>query len=91
MARAEKKRGVIKVTTSGQVTLPKAYREKYNTDVFVYEIEGSTFVVHPLQIRTQTGGKQFTSKDAAQFVFSSRNKREKNLGDQIDKILYGAD
>ena len=77
--------GVVKVTTSGQVTLPKAYRDKCDTNLFVYEIDGSTFVVQPLQIIPSVSNKKYKIKDAPKFVFSSKNKREKNLAGKIGK------
>jgi len=83
-----KSHGVVKVTTSGQVTLPKIYRDQYDTDLFIYEIEGTALIVKPLQIVGAKSSGKYKIQDAPKFVFSSKDKKEKNLATKIDNVLY---
>lgn len=39
---------ILQATSRGQVTLPKAWRDQYNTQYFITEIDGATLVIKPL-------------------------------------------
>lgn len=39
---------ILQATSRGQVTLPKSWRDQYNTQYFITEIEGATLVIKPL-------------------------------------------
>ncbi len=81
----------IKVGKSGQITLPKIYRSKYKTDVFTYEVKDDEFVIMPVKIMKLNDSKKekkYTLRDLRKGMFHSKNKRVKNLSEQIDKIIY---
>lgn len=39
---------ILQATSRGQVTLPKAWRDQYDTQYFTTEIEGATLIIKPL-------------------------------------------
>ena len=39
---------ILQATSRGQVTLPKSWRDQYDTRYFVSETQGSTLVIKPL-------------------------------------------
>lgn len=92
---SKKKNGVVKVTTSGQITLPKAFRDQFDTDIFSYEINGGTCVVRPIEVnlfgKSLLTGKKYTWDDLEEFIISSKCPEEKNITDQIDNIVYELD
>jgi len=40
---------VLRATSRGQVTLPKVWRDKFNTDYFYVEIDSDSLVIKPLR------------------------------------------
>ncbi len=85
---------IIKVTSSGQVTLPKKFREKFDTDIFTYEIAGDHFIIIPVRVTKASSQKlpgkksQATLKDLKKAMFHSKNRNLTNLSDQIDQSIY---
>ncbi|MEK7529187.1 MAG: AbrB/MazE/SpoVT family DNA-binding domain-containing protein [Patescibacteria group bacterium] len=39
---------ILQATSQGQVTIPKVWRDKYQTRYFISEISGDTMVIKPL-------------------------------------------
>jgi len=39
---------VLQATSRGQVTLPKSWRDQYNTQYFISEVKGDSLVIKPL-------------------------------------------
>ena len=39
---------ILQATSRGQVTLPKSWRDQYDTQYFITEIQGATLVIKPL-------------------------------------------
>ncbi len=81
----------VKLTNSGQISLPKQYRDRFNTNLFEYQIIGNQFTVKPLIIDRQITdlvGTKYTLKDLEKAIFTSKNKKEKDLASKIDEILY---
>lgn len=85
---------LVKVSSSGQITLPKAFRAKFDTKIYSYQIKDNEFVVVPVKIDLMSEDKQgknkakYTLKDLEKVIFTSKNKNEKNIADKIDNILY---
>lgn len=79
----------IKVTTSGQVTIPKPFRTKFATDYYVCELENRGILFRPVHIgRTGKTKKMYTIKDLTNWSFKGKNPREKNIAQKIDQIVY---
>lgn len=81
---------VVRLSSSGQISLPKEYRDRFDTSLYEYEIKGNYFLVTPMIKETgqYNTSKKYSKKDLKKAIFSSRNKREKNLSQKIDKLLY---
>lgn len=41
---------IVKATTKGQVTIPKAWRDKFKTDDFLLQIKIDQIVIKPVQL-----------------------------------------
>lgn len=79
----------IKVTTSGQVTIPKPFRTKFATDYYVCELEDRGILFRPVDIgKTDKTKKTYTMKDLTNWSFKGKNSREKNIASTIDQIIY---
>lgn len=81
----------VKLTSSGQISLPKQYRDRFDTNIFEYKIIGNEFRAIPLvtdHYITNITGKKYTLKDLDKAIFTSKNKKETNLAGKIDEILY---
>lgn len=79
----------IKMTTSGQVTIPKQFRKHFDTDVFICNLENEAVVFRPVEVKRFRKRKaKYTMKDFLAFTFEGKNPKE-SLVDQIDHIVYG--
>jgi bifunctional DNA-binding transcriptional regulator/antitoxin component of YhaV-PrlF toxin-antitoxin module len=83
----------VKVTSSGQITLPKIYRNQYNTSVYKYEIVDGEFRVRPFLENNNIcdmRGSKYSLSDLKQIKFKSKSRADKykNLSVKIDEILY---
>lgn len=79
----------IKMTSNGQVTIPKEFRKRFDTDVFVCDFENEAVVFRPVELKRYRKKKaKYTMKDLLAFKIKSKNPKER-LADQIDHIVYG--
>lgn len=78
----------IKMTTNGQVTIPKAFRAQLGTEYFVCELEGNTVLFRPVEIsKHKKKSAKYTMDDLRAFSFEGKNPDE-TLADKIDDIVY---
>ena len=80
---------VVKVTTSGQITIPKEIRRSFENKLFICEQVEGTIVFKPLEDKFTHFPKKYTIKDLKQAMFKSKNPKEKDLAGKIDQIVYG--
>ena len=80
----------VKVTTSGQISLPKEYRQKFDTNIYKYEQKGNMIIIEPFfeELQFYQTPKKYTKEDLKKAVFISNDKKETNLAGRIDEILY---
>lgn len=82
---------VIKLTTNGQVTIPKFFRDKFKTvQYYTCEVNEGGVLFKPLDndgvIKKRSTKYDIT--DLRKFRFKGRNPKEKNLSSKIDSIVY---
>lgn len=79
----------VKVTSSGQVTLPKPLREKFKTDFFVCELSDGGILFLPVNLpEKSTSQKKYSISDFKEWKFKGKNPKEKTLTEKIDQIVY---
>ncbi|OGJ52027.1 hypothetical protein A2335_04470 [Candidatus Peregrinibacteria bacterium RIFOXYB2_FULL_32_7] len=80
---------------SGQISVPKEYRNQH-PEVLFFEVEiiDNELKYKPFikdnDIRNINKKGKYTLEDLKKVQFSSKNKKERNLVNKIDQILYGA-
>ena len=55
---------ILKATTKGQVTIPKKWRDKFNTNQFIITIKGDKLELEPLIIKDKKDSDELTVFDA---------------------------
>lgn len=81
----------LKVSSSGQITLPRNFRNKYNTDIFTYEIHNNECTFIPIFmtiIQPKEKKKQYELKDLKKAIFHSKHQKNHHLSKEIDQTLY---
>lgn len=79
----------VKVTTSGQITIPKEFRNKFATGFFTCELlEDGVFFKPVLIKKTRPQKKKYTLTEFKKWSFKGKHPEEKNLAGKIDQIIY---
>ncbi|KKU78594.1 MAG: hypothetical protein UY05_C0054G0005 [Candidatus Peregrinibacteria bacterium GW2011_GWA2_47_7] len=81
---------VVKVTTSGQITIPAEIRSKFKTQIFSCEFTEEGFLFRPVEVN-QAKPKKYKYKmaDLKKWkIHKSKCPDEHNLAGKIDKIIY---
>ncbi len=55
---------IVKATTKGQITIPAAWRRRFNTDRFLVDIKDSHLEIKPLDLNKIDNIKEYTVFDA---------------------------
>ena len=80
---------VVKVTTSGQVSIPTEIRKSFKTSFYTCEIYEGGILFRPIELQENQPKKyKYTIDDLKKFSFKGRNPKEKNLSAKIDEIVY---
>ena len=79
---------VVQVTSSGQISIPKALRDGFKTKIFICEMVPEGILFKPVETDTDPFPKTYTLKDLKRGIFRSKNPKEKHLASKIDEILY---
>lgn len=80
---------VVKVTTSGQVSIPTEIRKSFKTSFYTCEIYEGGILFRPIELQETPSKKyKYTIDDLKKFSFKGKNPKEKNLSGKIDEILY---
>lgn len=80
---------VVKVTTSGQISIPSNIRKKFSTSLFACEIYEGGIFFRPIEFQENKPKKyRYTMDDFKKFNFKGRNPKEKDLARKIDEIVY---
>lgn len=80
---------VVKVTTSGQISIPSEIRKKFNTSHFVCEIYEGGILFRPIEFQENKAKKyKYTMDDFKKFSFKGKDPKEKDLARKIDEIVY---
>lgn len=80
---------VVKVTTSGQITIPIEVRRKFKTQIFSCELTEEGFLFRPVEVQKTNPKKyKYTMEEFKKWSFKSKNPKEHNLADKIDEIVY---
>ena len=78
----------IKMTTNGQVTIPKAFRDKFATDYYICELKGGVVLFRPVEMKVYPKKKvKYTMEDLKAFTFEDDNPGD--LSSEIDSVVYG--
>ncbi|MBT4385097.1 hypothetical protein HOD30_05115 [Candidatus Peregrinibacteria bacterium] len=79
---------VVKVTTSGQISIPKVIRMKVNADCFTCELTPEGILFRPVDspIFKAQKDKKYDMKDLLNFKVKSKNKEQ--IAHKIDSIIY---
>jgi bifunctional DNA-binding transcriptional regulator/antitoxin component of YhaV-PrlF toxin-antitoxin module len=83
---------IVKLSSSGQVTLPKKLREEFDTDTFAYERVDGGILFYPVNVEkmsTKRTQKKYSMDEFKAWSFESKNSKETNLAGKIDSIVYG--
>lgn len=78
----------VKVTTSGQVSIPKKIRSQLSTNLFYCELTPEGVLFRPSNHELKKIKKNIAFKDLPQFTFKGKNPKETNLASHIDEIVY---
>ena len=79
---------VVKVTTSGQITLPKELRKRFKTDLFFCELNSGGILFLPLEVKSKSHKKyKYTMEDLKKWKFKGKNPKE-SYAERIDEIIY---
>ena len=79
---------VVQVTSSGQISIPKALRDGFKTKIFICEKVPEGILFKPVETDTDPFPKKYTLKDLKRGMFNGKDPKEKNLASKIDDILY---
>lgn len=82
---------ILRVSSSGQVTLPKKLREEFKTDLFAYERVEGGILFYPVSVEsksTKRSQKKYSMEDFKKWSFKSRDSKEKHLSKKIDSLIY---
>lgn len=80
---------VVKVTTSGQITIPTEIRRKFKTQIFVCELTEEGFLFRPIEVQKSKPKKyKYTMDEFKKWSFKDKKSKERNLADKIDDIVY---
>lgn len=79
-----------KITTNGQVTIPKAFRDRFQTEFYICELDEGAVVFRPIEIKKDEKKQKYTMKDFKNFSFKGKDPQEKHLSDKVDSITYGS-
>jgi bifunctional DNA-binding transcriptional regulator/antitoxin component of YhaV-PrlF toxin-antitoxin module len=79
---------VVQLTTSGQISIPKALRDGFKTKIFTCEKVPEGILFKPVETDTDPFPKTYTLNDLKKGIFAGKNAKEKNLASKIDEILY---
>lgn len=81
---------VVKVTTSGQITIPKEIRKRFKTQIFVCEAFEDGFIFRPVEVKLPGKKKYKYTMDEfkAWKITKSKCPEETNLAGKIDEIVY---
>ena len=78
---------VVKVTTSGQISIPSNIRKKFKTDYFLCEERDGGIFFKSIHT-SDPFEKKHTLKDLSKGIFKSKNPKETSLAYKIDEIIY---
>jgi bifunctional DNA-binding transcriptional regulator/antitoxin component of YhaV-PrlF toxin-antitoxin module len=81
---------VVKVTTSGQITIPIHLRRKLKTQMFFCDLTDEGLLFRPIEIqKTHQKKPKYTLEDFKKWkIKKSKCPTEHNLAQNIDKIIY---
>ncbi len=80
---------VVKVTTSGQITIPAEIRKKFKTKIFVCELTDEGFLFRPVELQKSKPKKyKYTMDEFKAWSFKDTKCKDRNLADKIDEIVY---
>ncbi|MEK7145968.1 MAG: AbrB/MazE/SpoVT family DNA-binding domain-containing protein [Patescibacteria group bacterium] len=79
---------IVKVTTSGQISIPKELRKKIKAVYFTCELKGDGIFFRPINALELPGEKKYSMEDFRKWSFKGKNPKEKNLAGKIDSIIY---
>ncbi len=75
---------IVKVTTSGQISIPKKLRTKIKADYFMCVIKDGGYFFKPVE----TENSKFTMDDLKKWNFKGKNPEEKDISRRIDELVY---
>lgn len=90
---------LVKVSSSGQITLPKVFRQKYGTNFYSYRISGDQLIVIPASVQQfnqvnpqivlpAPKKKQSLVQHLQKGIFKSKHPEVNNLSEKIDEVVY---
>lgn len=77
---------ILKVTSSGQISIPKYLRVKYDTDYFQCNGTAEGILFSPIK-KKEVAKKKYTIADMKKFMFKD-NDPDKDWSSKIDEIVY---
>lgn len=77
---------IVKVTTSGQISIPKKLRTKIKADYFMCVIKDGGYFFMPVETEN-TKEKKYTMKDLKNWSFKD-NDPDTDWSSKIDEIVY---
>lgn len=81
---------VVQVTSSGQISIPKALRSRFKTKFFTCELTSKGVLFKPLEEDRDPFEKKYTIKDLRKAMIPAKKGAKKDgLSMQIDQIVYG--
>ncbi len=78
---------IVKVTSSGQISIPKKLRKKIKAEYFICELKEGGYFFQPVETEN-TKEKKYRMKDLKAWNFKGKNPEEKDLSRRIDEIVY---
>ncbi len=81
---------VVQLTTSGQISIPKALRSRFKTKFFTCESTSQGILFKPLEEDRDPFEKKYTMKDLRKAMIpAKRGAKRDTLSLEIDQIVYG--
>lgn len=77
---------IVKVTTSGQISIPKNVRDTFKTKFFYCNLTVHGILYTPVEEK-EAKKKKYTISDMKKFMFKD-NDPDKDWSSKIDKIVY---
>ena len=77
---------VVTSTTKGQITLPKAWRSKFNTSQFVISEHDQGLLVEPLELDTVDSLLELKNEDNYDVVFSADRDND-GMGIEVKELI----